>query len=830
MENTINFGIDLGTTNSAIAKFVNGEVIVFKNPQDFGRETLPSVVSYRKGKIIVGSKAQEFLEKDPKSVAGIFKRKMGTSERFQIESTGETKTPVELSAQVLKELKTFVIEGEIPESVVITIPASFDMIQSNATKEAGYLAGFKQVVLLQEPIAASLAYANTKKTKEVSDVRWLVYDLGGGTFDVALIRIKDGEMKVIDHEGNNFLGGADFDQLIVDKIVIPALSEAHVFHNLEQQMKSASGKYNGKYLGLVSRTEEAKIRLSASPSAEITVDGMDDEAGNQVDMEITITRQEFNALIEPYIDETVNMISQMLVRNKMAAKDLEFVLMVGGSTYIPYIRQRMEEMLSIRVNCEIDPTTAVAIGAAYYASTKLKETGLSYLYETRDQAKLSIKTSYHKVSREKEELFAAQVTGSAEGLFYKIVRLDGGFDSGLKPLEERIKEDLPLVENTFNYFTFNVYNNQNNHVESGVELIGINSGYGISGQTLPEDICLETDDLDNPGSTKLVMVFERNSILPAKKILTFPINKPIVQGNGDDRIWINVYEGPQASLPEANKPIGIIEINGNQVSRNIAKGSDIEISISMTESRDLKVSVWLSMSEQEFGHVFSPKERETNIELLKEQVVDLSVKLELEMDEASDGEDFETAGALFRLQKEIDEVAAESNFLAADDVTDKRYQLEDKKRKIAQEIDLATKDKRLQKIRKRYLDAKEECLKLLQETGNETERSLVNEIIAQEEIFLSSNNPVKIQEKADELHNALHEMRWRTPEFLIGIFALLRKEIFRMSDQFKALNLIESGVLSIETENWFQLREVNYGLIDLFPRGDKDDMRMRIGF
>jgi molecular chaperone DnaK len=193
MENTINYGIDLGTTNSAIAKFVKGEVIIFSNPQDFGRSTLPSVVSYKMDKITVGKKAKEFLEKDPKSVVGVFKRKMGTAESFPIKSINESKTPIELSAQVLKELKTFVNTSDILDAVVITIPASFDTIQSNATKQAGIQAGFKQVVLLQEPIAASLAYANMKKEREMKDGQWLVYDLGGGSFDVALIKIKEGE-------------------------------------------------------------------------------------------------------------------------------------------------------------------------------------------------------------------------------------------------------------------------------------------------------------------------------------------------------------------------------------------------------------------------------------------------------------------------------------------------------------------------------------------------------------------------------------------------------------------------------------------------------------
>jgi hypothetical protein len=142
---------------------------------------------------VVGTNARTYFERDAENVFGTFKRKMGTTESFKVKSINQSKTPIELSAEVLKELKGFVHSGESFDAAVITIPASFDVIQSNATKEAGYLAGFKQVILLQEPIAASLAYANKHKERDLENGQWLVYDLGGGTFDVALIKIKDGE-------------------------------------------------------------------------------------------------------------------------------------------------------------------------------------------------------------------------------------------------------------------------------------------------------------------------------------------------------------------------------------------------------------------------------------------------------------------------------------------------------------------------------------------------------------------------------------------------------------------------------------------------------------
>lgn len=827
MENTINYGIDLGTTNSAIAKFVKGEVVIFSNPQDYGRNTLPSVVSYKKDKITVGNKAKEFLEKDPKSVVGVFKRKMGTSESFKIKSINASKTPIELSAQVLKELKTFVTTGDNLDAVVITIPASFDTIQSNATKEAGIQAGFKQVVLLQEPIAASLAYANMKKEREMKEGQWLVYDLGGGTFDVALIKIKDGEMKVLDHEGDNFLGGADFDNMIVEKLVIPKICEKYSFSNLEDDMKSATGKLNGKYYGLLNKVEKAKIDLSAKTSADFEIDGFEDEDGNTIDMEIVITRSEFNELIRPNIDGTIEMIKKILTRNSLKPIDLQFTLMVGGSTYIPYVRSRVEEVLQIPANCEIDPTTAVAIGAAYYAATKPKEiekTG------TKTKKTISIKTSYNKASKEKDELFSARITGSTENLSYRITRQDGGFDSGIKKLSERISEDLPLVDGAFNFFSLVVYDIENNIIETDIEPIGINSGFGISGQPIPEDICLEVDDYDNPGETRLQLIFQKNTILPSKKTLSFPLNKTIIKGSEDEVIKVNILEGSHLALPEANKGIGFMQITGRNLSRDVSKGSDIEITITISESRDLSISAYLNMADQEFKQTFNPKERHIPVDELKEQVEDLSDKLELEIQEATDREDFETAGALSKLKKEMETVSDETENLKSDDVTDKRYQLEDKKRKIAQEIDSATKSKRIQLVKAHYFEIKEECEEMLNEIGNDHERKTFNDIVNQESAFFATNSPLKIQEKSDELHSICNRMKWRNPEFLKGVFNWCKTNQTRMNDQSQAKSLIDAGNFAIESQNWDRLSEINSGLLNQLPSQPDKETLTKIGF
>ncbi|MBN1349549.1 Hsp70 family protein [candidate division KSB1 bacterium] len=371
MEHTINVGIDLGTTNSVIAKFNKGEVTVYKNPVSW-KDTTPSVVSFRKDKILVGQKAKEYLEKSPQNVVSNFKRKMGTNETFKIKALNKSVTPVELSAHVLKELKTFVQTDEPMDAAVITIPASFDTVQAHATDETGHLAGFKQVILLQEPIAASLAYAN--KIKNLKDGQWIVYDLGGGTFDVALVKITEGEMRILDHEGDNFLGGTDFDRLIVEKSIIPFLEKNYAFENLKSEMESASGRYNNKYYAALHRAETAKIELSARTSAEIDGFFMNDDNDEECEVVVEITRSEFEAYIKEYVDKTIDMIRKIMTRNSLTSNDIQFVLMVGGSTYIPYVRNRVKEMLQIPLSCdELDPTTAIAVGAAYFAGTKNRD-------------------------------------------------------------------------------------------------------------------------------------------------------------------------------------------------------------------------------------------------------------------------------------------------------------------------------------------------------------------------------------------------------------------------------------------------------------------------
>ena len=816
---TINFGIDLGTTNSVIAKFDQGQVEVFKNPSGH-KETLPSVVGFRKERILVGDKAREFLLTDPKSVVATFKRKMGTAESFSIESLGQSKTPVELSALVLKDLKGFIHTGESLDAAVITIPASFDTVQSNATKQAGQLAGIKQVVLLQEPIAASLAYAN-KKSKSLKAGSWLVYDLGGGTFDVALVRIvADGELKVVDNEGDNYLGGADFDQLLAEKILVPRLEREGHFENLLPELKSRSGRWNALWEKLLFQAEKVKVELSHATSAELDLATKDDN-GEAIDAVIEITRSELESLVQPLVDKTVEMVRTILTRNSLQPSDLQFILMVGGSTLMPFVRKRVEECAGVPVACDIDPTTAIAIGAAYFAAGKQVEEIATA--GPASSAKLHVKAVYQKATREAEEMFNAKVSGQWQGCFFRIRRQDGGFDSGIKELRERISEDLPLVADSYNIFRFEVLDATHEHVPCDFDSIQIAHGkYSVAGQLLPEDICLQIDFTDT-GEARLDLLAQRNTLLPARSKKTYTVNRTILKGAGEDALHLIVKEGSADDLPESTKTVGYLQLTGRQLTRDLPKGTDIVVKLEISESRDLTFTVYVEACDQEFREVFAPAFRAVQTQALAYESRCLLDKVDDEITTAVDLDNFESADELKVLKKRVADLEKEAAKLTPDDGTDDRYKLEDEKRRCAAEIGRLTKGKRFDTERRQYEEMRDRCELLVGEHGNDRERKHLDELLKRESYVLEAGNARRLEELTEQLNTLAFTVLRRVPEFLQSRFEHYASQQPKMNDQTQARSLVEAGRLAIAQQQWNKLDEINIALYHLLPSRDQQE-------
>ncbi|MDX1909082.1 MAG: Hsp70 family protein [Bacteroidia bacterium] len=807
----INVGIDLGTTQSAIARYEKGRITLYRNPVTH-RDTLPSVVGVREGRILTGEKAQALLQRYPASVAGGFKRKMGTDAVYTLED--QTFTPQELSACILRELRTFIQTGEQPEAAVITIPASFDTIQSNATREAGRLAGFQQVVLLQEPVAASLAFANQVRADAFEEGQWLVYDLGGGTFDVALVSIQEGEMQVLDHEGDNFLGGQDIDKALVEQLVIPRMEAEGEFFHLEREMKSASGRYHTHYQQLVRLAEAAKMELSVHEETTIEYE-ITDEAQVIHTFHIPVTRAALESAAEPLVTRTVRLIRDMLSRNQLGLADIKFVLMVGGSTYMPYVRRETGRQLGIPVHTGIDPVTAVAVGAAYYAATRpLTQAAAPDVPASR----LQVRAAWQKSTRELKEYFTARFTGSLQGLQYRIVRADGGFDTGLLLLEGQIKAFLPLLRDTYNEFVLTVYEADGTPVPTALGPIGINQGrYNLAGQPLPQDLCLEVDDLEAQG-THLEVVFPKNSVLPLRTTLVRQATRTVSRGSAS-RLSINIVEGPGTSLPAAGLTIGFISIPGQALTSDLIRGSDVEIVLELSESRDLTIRATLLVTGQVFEQVFTPRERHVNLIRLRDEVQLLSIRLQTEIREAEDREDFEGARLLTDLEYELLELTDQARQTADDDATEARYQLDDQKRRLARRIDELTRDKTLNQVKADYFAAKRNMERVLQLYEPTPEHQTAwQTLLADEKQVLISQSPLHIREYIQAVNKLAWQVKWNSFPFLESLFWSIRfGQYGELSPPDTLDQLTQQGQAAIEARQIMQLKITINQLCELLP-------------
>jgi molecular chaperone DnaK len=808
MSNTINLGIDLGTTNSSIAVCRNGEVEIFKNPSGL-KPTLPSVVAFRKGRTLVGDKAREYVEKDPQNVVGCFKRKMGTDEKYFIPNLNGSLSPTDLSTYVLQELCRFVYTGETWPAAVITIPAAFDTIQSNATKQAGYKAGFAEVALLQEPIAASLAFANRRVTEDLT-ARWIVYDLGGGTFDAALVQIED-EMKVIDHEGDNFFGGMDFDSLIVEQLIVPRLN-AEGKHPGIESLRSAGSPYNSLYYQLLHRAEELKIALSSHESADMEVEIDDDEYG------YTIRREEFEALIAGHIGRSIETVRELLDRNSLTPHDIREVILTGGSTCIPLVRRMIAGELGVPVNTSVDPTTAVVVGAAFYASTKTTAAKNSRPEDSQN-GQIYVKTGYARHSREMEEYFSAAVTPANPGLQYRIVRKDGGFDTGFRPLAEKIGEKLPLLPQTLNQFELSLYDRRRHRIPAHVPPIEIVQGpFAIQGQPLPNDICIEVDDTENH-TTLLNVIFEKNTILPLQRTVIKTVSRTMTP-KSNDRLLISVLEGNRYASPGSCTPVGIIEIRAETLNEPLVKGCDIELNFEMSESRDLKITAYIAGIDREITRIFSPDAHTVYMPRIVEELNLMRKECKSCLNIAVREERYEESEMLKRWEREIEDLRARAVLLTDDDVTDEKYVIEHKKRKLSAELDLYRSHHMAVELKEEYYDLKSQLEKELHDSKDETLRRRLRSLTLNENSWLRGS-PTVIRAKLREMRSLHYDVQKSNFSWVMNLyFYYSLKDESKFSDRKKLRLLKEQASEAIAQQNAAALLSiVNYMYALLTDRG-----------
>ncbi len=341
-------GIDLGTTNSCVSIYEGGEAKVITNPE--GMRTTPSVVAFKKGEIIVGQKAKNQMITNKDTISSI-KRKMGTSDK--VHANDKDYTPEEISAMILSDLKK-TAEAYLGEKVtraVITVPAYFNDSQRQATKNAGKIAGLEVERIINEPTAAALAYGLDKQDKTQTV---LVYDLGGGTFDVSILELGDGVFEVKATSGNNKLGGDDFDERIMDWMVKEFKKESGIDLSSDkmamQRVKDAA--------------EKAKKDLSGMSSTEISLPFITQGEEGPIHLNLTLSKAKFEDLISDLVESTLEPVRKAMKDAKLTKNDIDKVLLVGGSTRIPCVQEIVKKELGKEPSKEVNPDEVVAMGAA----------------------------------------------------------------------------------------------------------------------------------------------------------------------------------------------------------------------------------------------------------------------------------------------------------------------------------------------------------------------------------------------------------------------------------------------------------------------------------
>jgi molecular chaperone DnaK len=777
----IDYGIDLGTTNSAIARMESGIVKICKS-DDTQMDTTPSCVYFNpKQTIFVGSKAFNQIDRDSQKAFDEFtktgqisklrnsfqefKRSMGSDTKYYSSHMEREFIPEELSAEVLKKLKSYIRDEEVA-AAVITIPMRFQQFQVDATRRAATLAGFQHIETLQEPIAASIAYGlESKKTQGY----WFVFDLGGGTFDAALLRVVDGIMKVIDNAGDTRLGGRDIDYTIVDRIFIPYLSQSYNIKNILN---------NNQGMQLLRETlkrmsEEAKIRLSKDNTYNVVSDeplGLDDD-GVEMELDIKISLSNYKDIVGFIYQRAIDISNELLRKNNLTGTDLETVILVGGPTYSQVLRQMMREQLSSHIDSSVGPMTVVAQGAALYASTR----DIPTILQKRDKTKIQLKLTYPETTVETEENLGIKIERSQtigevpQRVFVEVIRNDKGWSSG----KVEIKEDAEIIQlflnvGVANSFLITAFSETGTRYSCEPFEITIIQGLTVAKQIIPYDLCIETA-LPEKGRQRIIKIngLEKNQTLPAKgKSPTLKTQRDIRPGNVNDQIRIPIYGGDHCSRALYNNYAGTIFLTGQDFDKFLPKDSEVEITCFVDSTQVMRIEAYFPYIDETIS-----KELEPNIQMKFDPVVierefsNVENKLStLNEGTGSGGQEIRTD----KLRIELDELRRIFEFGRGND--DEERKVEERLRDVWKELDRMEEENEIPKAKEKLNEAMNSLLINNQRYGNIETARIVQEFQEKTKLAMDETKNLRIiQEITDDVLGFEYwRILWEDPGFLVG--------------------------------------------------------------
>ncbi|MEO6940693.1 MAG: Hsp70 family protein [Candidatus Kapaibacterium sp.] len=823
---TFDFGIDLGTTNSAIAIVENSVTRIFKNTER-QTDTTPSCVKLDpKLGVIVGHKAYQ-NRWDTANVRSNFKRLMGSGQKLTFSNAKKALTPEELSAEVLKSLKLDV-QKVMPNreltSAVICIPAAFQTTQCNATMEAARLAGIVNCSLLQEPIAAVLSYAS--ESGDRINGYWLVYDFGGGTFDAALVHAKEGKLTVIEHGGDNFLGGSDFDNYIVDQFIIPAVQAVFRLPSPE------SDRYGKLRAILKLEAEQAKIELSGREETTIDIGSArslgDDETGQTIELSLTFTRKDLAKLISPSVRRSIELCEATLERANLKASDLDKIILVGGATYIPFIREELRKTFGDIVDSSNDPMMAVAKGAALWAST-LESTDE---VELKDKSILPLKIVQEHMTNDIEEVVAVKIPQeSPKGLEIQLQRVDGSFRTGRIGFSEANVATITvsLMERKINVFTISIFDRNGNLIASEPNSFTIYQGISVSSPPLSHSIGVEvlTDVLHKQGRYDTIL--QKGVSLPAKATKTYYSNRLVSKNSDEEAVRIIVYEGEYEDV-DRDQWIGRIKIDGKKIKRDLPINSEIEVTIDVDESRILRASAYIPFLDQSIDRIFDKlsnrtfefDDLESRLEeskgriskIIDEPMVVDDERIQLEIRKLEDSNDIEEIEALTTLAKAGDEDAGEK--------------LSRRTQELQARLDRIEQSQRIPKLRRELADRMVFLTDFVERVGNESDKLELQKLQRATVRQLNKNNlkQKEVDSLLDSIRALYLQIARRQDEFYEGQFDWYVQNYntnkIRFNDESHADKLLREGFEAKKERNIKAFKEITDNLYELLSREDQE--------
>lgn len=594
-------GIDLGTTNSVIATFDGTHTRVWKSKEQ--SDVMPSVIyEDRRGKRFYGQKAYNMSIKDPSRAALLFKRFMGTS--TPIVFGDHRSTPEECSAEILKQLFHNLpeeIRGSEENGIVITVPAAFDQMQNAATLEAARLANLgSHVKLIQEPVAAIMSVMKV----DSHNGNFLIFDMGGGTLDIAIADSMNGKVNLLAHGGIAMCGGRDFDRKILNSKIIPWLF-AH--YSLPDDFK-VNPDYKTAQQIAVRAAEEAKIGLSIDNEVVIDADlGIEDLNGESIYLDVPFHRDELNDYIASYVNDAVEAARQTIQKAGLTPLDFDRIVFVGGPTNYKPLRDKVSKDLGIEGSLEVNPMTAVAEGAAIFAesidwSTAAQERKAERAL-VKSQSQLGLSFKYTTRTTDDAARAVVHLTSGAEGYTFEIASAETGWNSGTMTLENKMRMSLPLSKSGDNHFVVTVYDPYGREVVLEQKELVITKTLATVGAILAShSIGVEIQESMDSGNNRVLdYLIRENDTLPAEGEKEFRAAESVRAGT-DDELRLNLWEGDIAKPVEDNLFIGCMRITGKDFNfGTIQKGDKLICRYTISEAGSISLRVTVPSIDEDFS-------------------------------------------------------------------------------------------------------------------------------------------------------------------------------------------------------------------------------------